>query len=146
MDESENQVVFLLKQAIAIIDQFNISDGQLMQRTNNKYSKPTIANFKHLKSLNPNMETFVDLCTAAGIRIKLETDQSQKAEETREIEEFRIKYAEKCAECENLNAKNQEMHSQFEKIVSTNAMLAETNGKLASTNGKLVDCISTKIN
>lgn len=145
MNESENQVVSLLKQAIAIIDQFNISDGQLMQRTNNKYSKPTIANFKHLKSLNPNMETFVDLCTAAGIRIKLETDESLKAEETKEIEEFRIKYAEKCVECENLNTKNQEMHLQFEKIVQTNAMLAENNGKLASTNGKLVDCLSANL-
>lgn len=145
MLELENPVENLMKQAIAIFDQFGISDGQLMARTGNKYSKPTIANFRHLKSLNPNMETFVDLCAAAGIRIKLETDQSQKAEETKEIEEFRVKYAEKCAECDSLAEKAQELHNQLEKSISTAERLAETNGKLAGTNGLLTDSLLSKL-
>lgn len=145
MDESENNVLNLLKQVVAVFEQNNISDGQIMKRTGNKYSKPTISNFKHLKSTNPNLETFVDMCMAAEITIRLETDQSVKAETMNEIEEYRLKYAEKCVECESLKTKNADMMATVNKIIETNEKLADTNGKLASTNGRLAEGLLGKM-
>ena len=137
----ENQVLMLINQVIGILNQHNISDGQIMERTGNKYSKPTISNFRHLKSTNPNLETFVDICTAAGIRIRLDTEQSEQAEINQSIEEYRVKYAEIVAENERLREQRSELQAQISVLSKSAEDLTRSVSTLTKTNSVLSDSL-----
>lgn len=131
--KGDNEVLNLINQVISIINQNNISDGQIMERTGNKYSKPTISNFRHLKSENPNLETFVDMCNACGIKIRLETEASKTAKVSDNIEEYRVKYADIVAENDKLSEGNRKLNIQVDNLSQTVRTLAQTNSRLSES-------------
>ena len=126
----ENEMVNLLTQVNSILDQYHISDAQLIERLRGKYSKNTITNFRHMKSANPNLETFMDICTAAGIRVRLETDASAAAEVSDSIEEYRVMLAE-------LRSANAELLEDKKKLAEQNAALSEAINRVTTTNENL---------
>lgn len=109
MDEISN----LIAQLISIKEQNNISINQIMLRTNNKYNKGTIGHLMSGATANPNLETFVDICSALGVHVVLQTETSENAELHDSIEEYRIKYLEKCDEADALKSKLAEVRSYY---------------------------------
>lgn len=127
------QMSSLIEQVNSILSQYNISDGQLSERLGKKYAKNTIANFRHGKSTNPNLETFVDICNAAGIKIRLETGVSESAKLSDSVEEFRIineslRQANEVLKAENLSLNNQisELTGTVDRVTKTNASLSDS--------------------
>lgn len=134
LQKEENEMINLLTQVNSILDQYHISDAQLIERLRGKYSKNTITNFRHMKSANPNMETFMDICSAAGIRVRLETDASEAAEVSDSIEEYRVMLAE-------LREANAELLADKEALTKKNDALTETIDRVTKTNSSLSDSL-----
>lgn len=128
--KEDSEMRNLITQVNSILDQYGISDGQLAERLGKKYSKNTIKNFRHMESSNPNLETFVDICTAAGIRVRLETDASAAAEVSDSVEEYRVMMAE-------LRAANAELLEDKKKLAEQNAALSEAINRVTTTNENL---------
>lgn len=134
MSERENMDLrSLIEQVNSILDQYNISDGQLTERMGNKYSKNTIINFRHGKSSNPNMDTFVDICNAAGIRISLDTEASLAAKMSGSIEEYRVMNADLRRENEGLSTDNQRLQAQISVLTEAVDRVTKTNSNLSDS-------------
>ena len=135
MEKERNAVELkdLIEQVNSILDQYSISDGQLTERLGNKYSKNTIINFRHGKSANPNLETFVDICTAAGIKITLDTEASLAAKMSGSIEEYRVMNADLRRANEGLSADNQRLHEQITVLTDAVERVTKTNSNLSDS-------------
>lgn len=129
--EENRSVESLINEVVAILAKNNISDGQIMERTGHKYSKPTIANFRKIRSANPNLETFVDICNAAGIKIRLVTEQSEKTEIRDNISEYRLMFSEVCDQRDKLAAESESANRRIDSMTATISRLVETNGVLS---------------
>lgn len=128
------QMSSLIEQVNSILSQYNISDGQLSERLGKKYAKNTISNFRHGKSTNPNLETFVDICNCAGIRIRLETDASASAKVSDSVEEYRIMN-------EDLRRANDGLSSDNKRLQEQIATLTEAVERVTRTNSNLSDSL-----
>lgn len=134
MSERENMDLRgLIEQVNSILDQYNISDGQLTERMGNKYSKNTIINFRHGKSSNPNMDTFVDICNAAGIRISLDTEASLAAKMSGSIEEYRVMNSDLRRANDGLSEYNKRLHDQVSALTETVERVTKTNERLSES-------------
>lgn len=109
MDEITN----LITQLISIKEQSNISIGQIMIRTDNKYSKPTITHLLTGLTANPNMETFIDVASAIGARVVIQTETSENAELTGNIEEYRVQIVELNDEIEKLRGEIEALRKEL---------------------------------
>lgn len=141
MDELKNDILDLLKQTASILNQQGYSVGRLKVRTDNKYSTPTLTNFLHLKTVNPNMETWIDMCNAAGITVRLETEQSRGAEISDSIAEYRVQLEEAQREAADYKKQFEDRGEKITALLETNARitdaLIESNARVNALGAKL---------